>query len=180
MQVYSPQEDSHLLEDAILKFDLTNKACLDLGTGSGIQASAMSKAGSTNIVCVDINYKALLASQQKNKACVGVKFIESDLFSRVKDSFDFIAFNPPYVPSDEIKWKDLDGGEHGRDTIDKFLEQVPDHIIIGGNLLLLVSSLNDESDIIKILESKGFIAKIISEKKLFFEVLYIINARKIE
>ena len=72
MQVYSPQEDSHLLEDAILKFDLTNKACLDLGTGSGIQASAMSKAGSTNIVCVDINYKALLASQQKNKACVGV------------------------------------------------------------------------------------------------------------
>ena len=102
------------------------------------------------------------------------------MFSRVKDSFDFIAFNPPYVPSDEIKWKDLDGGEHGGDTIDKFLEQVPDHIIIGGNLLLLVSSLNDESDIIKILESKGFIAKIISEKKLFFEVLYIINARKIE
>ncbi|MFA5763882.1 MAG: HemK2/MTQ2 family protein methyltransferase [archaeon] len=179
MQVYEPQEDSFLLEREILKFNLIDKTCLDMGTGSGVQTQAMIKAGSKKITCVDINYKALLACGKRNeKFKENLRFIESDLFTRVNDSFDFIAFNPPYLPSDDMKWVDLDGGKKGREIIDKFLEQLPSHMNVGGTLLLLVSSLNDEKEILKVLEKKGFVAKIVAEEKLFFEVLYIINARK--
>jgi release factor glutamine methyltransferase len=179
MQVYEPQEDSFLLEQEILKFNLSEKTCIDMGTGSGVQTKAMLKAGAKKITCVDINYKALLECGKRNeKFKENLRFIESDLFSRVNDSFDFIVFNPPYLPSDDMKWVDLDGGKKGRVVIDKFLEQLPVHMNVGGILLLLVSSLNDEKEIVKILEKKGFIAKIVSEKKLFFEILYIISARK--
>jgi release factor glutamine methyltransferase len=180
MQVYEPQEDSFLLEETIKKFDLSNTKCLDLGTGSGIQARAMFDAGSRNIFCVDINYKALLKSQQKNSDIKeSIKLVESDLFSSLQgEEFDFIAFNPPYLPSDDIKWKDLDGGKKGREVIDKFISQVAKHLIENGEFLLLVSSLNKEKEIVKELKKMGFEVNIIAEKKLFYEVLYIIHSVK--
>jgi release factor glutamine methyltransferase len=177
MQVYEPQEDSFLLEETIRKFDLSNAKCLDLGTGSGIQARAMFDAGSRNIFCVDINYKALLKSQQKNSDIKEyIKFVESDLFSSLKgEKFDFIAFNPPYLPSDDIKWKDLDGGKKGREVIDSFISKIPEYLTKTGEFLLLVSSLNNEKEILKELKEKAFEVNIIAEKKLFYEVLYIIH-----
>lgn len=180
MQVYEPQEDSFLLQEAILNFNLRNAKSLDLGTGSGIQAKAMFDAGSRNITCVDINFKALMESQKKNlEIKSSLRFIESDLFSSLQgEKFDFIAFNPPYLPSDEIKWKDLDGGKKGREIIDRFIQQVDGYLSDGGEFLLLVSSLNKENEIILILEEKNFETNIIAEKKLFYEVLYIIHAVK--
>lgn len=182
MQVYEPEEDSFLLENEILNENLKNKKCLDLGTGSGIQASAMYKAGSREIVCADINYKALLKSQKRNseiKQCL--RFIESDLFSSLKDEkFDFIAFNPPYVPSEEIKWKDLDGGKKGREIIDKFLTQLLGHLSSTGVCLLLISSLNNEKEIIDFIKSQNLFVNIVSSKKLFFETLFVLRITKIE
>jgi release factor glutamine methyltransferase len=180
MQVYEPSDDSFLLSDEIKKFDLKGKRCLDMGTGSGIQAQAMIASGGEEIVCVDINYKALLASQKRNKCFSKISFIESDLFKSIPESkFDFIAFNPPYLPSDEMKFKDLDGGKKGREVIDKFLSNVCDYLHVGGYVLLLISSLNNLDEVLEKFEEKGFIAKVVSEKKLFFEQLFVISARKI-
>ncbi|MDD3159553.1 MAG: methyltransferase [Candidatus ainarchaeum sp.] len=177
-EVYSPEEDSYLIEKCILEENLTNKKCLDMGTGSGIQSKAMYKAGARNIFAIDINYKALFASQKNNHEITqSIRFVESDLFSKISnEKFDFIAFNPPYVPSGKIKWKDLDGGKKGRETIDKFLNQLPNHIVNGSILLLLVSSLNNPDEIIDILENQGFITKIINSKKFFFEEIFVIRA----
>ncbi|MDD4250879.1 MAG: methyltransferase [Candidatus ainarchaeum sp.] len=177
MQVYAPQEDSFLLEEEIKKENLSEKKCLDLGTGSGIQAKAMFFSNAKKVFCVDVNYKALLLTQ-KNLLEYKDKFvlIESDLFSSLKgEKFDFIAFNPPYLPSDEIKWKDLDGGKKGRVVINKFLEQLSDHVNPNFVVLLLVSSLNNEEEIISFLEEKKYCVEIVSSKKLFFEELFVLR-----
>lgn len=179
MQVYVPQEDSFLLEEEIKKEDLNGKKCLDLGIGSGIQAKAMFFSNAQKVFCVDINPKALLFVQKKLVNFYG-KFvlIESDLFSSLgKEKFDFIAFNPPYLPSKEIKWKDLDGGKKGREIIDKFLLQFNKHLNANAIVLLLISSLNNDKEIISFLEKKGFVVEVVASKKLFFEELFVLRIK---
>lgn len=191
-EVYSPSEDSWLLEECILKENLVGKKCLDLGSGSGIQSVALFKAGASEVLSVDINPLALIETKKKvnsflngqkknNKTQIPghtQKYIgarKSNLFSSVKEKFDFIVFNPPYVPSEEIKWVDLDGGEKGRVIIDKFLPEVKKHLKRKGVLLLLLSSLNKPNEVSSILKKDGFSVKVISKKKLFFEELVVLH-----
>jgi release factor glutamine methyltransferase len=180
MQVYVPQEDSFLLEEEIKKEDLSGKKCLDLGTGSGILAKAMFFSNAKKVFCVDINPNALL-QVQKNLFDYRGKFvlIESNLFSSLQgEKFDFIVFNPPYLPSNEIKWNDLDGGKKGREIIDKFLTLFVGHLNPNAIVLLLISSLNNEKEIISILEEKNFVVDIVASKKLFFEELFVLRIIK--
>jgi release factor glutamine methyltransferase len=180
-QVYPPSEDSWLLESCILKEDLRKKKCLDMGCGSGVQGAAMIAAGATDVTAADINEDALAAAKEKMQKLGhvwNVALVKSDLFSSIPGSFDFIVFNPPYVPSDGVKWKDLDGGKGGRETIDRFLTQFPSHLNPGGTLFLLVSSLNKEQEVEAILKKKGFLTAVVQWKKLFFETLFVIRAVK--
>lgn len=184
--VYSPAEDSWLLEECILKERLSSKRCLDIGTGSGIQSAALFRAGAGEVVAVDINPAALVAAKncvEKYQSVSGAgksKFsaVESDLFEKISGLFDLIIFNPPYVPSDGIKWKDLDGGEKGRAVIDRFLKDFPKHLSNNGAVLLLLSSLNLPDEIISGLKRKGFKAEIAGRKKLFFEELLVLRISK--
>ena len=183
MEVYEPQEDSFLLQDAILVENLRGRNCLDLGTGGGIQTKAMAKAGAKKVTAVDLNPDAIKTAMENNKDIADkITFFQGDLFDFVrKDSterFDFIAFNPPYVPSDKIKWKDLDGGKKGREIIDIFLAEFYEYLAKKGILFLLVSSLNDEKEVTSILEAKGMKVEIVAQKKIFFEELFVLKAVK--
>jgi release factor glutamine methyltransferase len=180
MQVYPPAEDSWLLKEAILKENLKGKKCLDMGTGSGIQSRAMVTAGAEIVTAVDINPTAIKQAMKNNsKLKDKITFFNGDLFSFMHNNpdekFDLIAFNPPYVPSDNIKWKDTDGGERGREIIDIFINEVREFLAPGGVLLLLVSSHNNEGEVVSVLSKKGFVSQIILEKKLFFEKLFILR-----
>ena len=181
MEVYPPAEDSWLLKEAILKEKLNGKGCLDMGTGSGIQSKAMLEAGAKKVAAVDINPAAIVQAKKNNgKLADKITFFEGDLFKFIHNNpaekFDLIAFNPPYVPSDDIKWKDTDGGKNGREIIDIFISEFDKYLVKGGVLLLLVSSLNNEKEIVEALDKKGFVSQIILEKKLFFEKLFVIRS----
>lgn len=187
-EVYSPSDDSFLLEKEILKKNLIGKICLDLGTGSGIQGIAMLKACAKVVVFADINKEALKKAKENvqkylselNTFSGTVFFVESDLFKNLKNwKFDFVAFNPPYVPSDLIKWVDLDGGKKGREVINKFLTQFPGQLLSGREVLLLISSLNVPLEIINLLKSKNFSVKVIAKKKLFFEELLVLSIKQV-
>ena len=187
MEVYAPAEDSWLLEEAILKENLRGKNCLDMGTGSGIQSKAMLKAEAKKVTAVDINPDAIIQAKknnsdicQDNELMNKITFFEGDLFEFVRknpaEKFDFIAFIPPYVPSEDIRWKDTDGGKNGREVIDIFIEEFDKYLSSSGVLLLIVSSLNNEKEVIEALNKKGFVSQIILEKKLFFEKLLVIRS----
>ncbi len=167
---YRPGEDSYLLQEYVEK--LVSGEVLDMGTGSGIQAvSAATKDDVTRVVAVDINPQALEASRRKAaEACVlgKVTLIRSDLFDCVEGRFDWILFNPPYLPAEgglsDPAWV---GGEHGAELIERFLATARDHLKAEGKILLIYSS---ETGLRGNMYSYDW--KILGEKKLFFETLY--------
>ncbi|MGX7068919.1 peptide chain release factor N(5)-glutamine methyltransferase [Gemella bergeri] len=112
--VLSPRmETEELVEkviDYVKKQKLYNIKILDLCTGSGIIAITLQKEISERIISVigsDISSEALsVARLNSTNLKSDVKFINSDLFEKIKDKFDIIVSNPPYIAySDKITLK---------------------------------------------------------------------------
>lgn len=167
VDVYEPREDSYLMTRAIQEY--AKGTVLDMGTGSGILGISAALKGCKVTFC-DININAIeCAKLNAQKNSVDGEFIISDLFSNIKNKFDTILFNPPYLDSEKIIDLALDGGKNGRKHIDIFLSTYKKYINKDGIVLLLESSINNyQQDI------KNFNAKVVLSKKLFFEELVIL------
>lgn len=122
-----------------------------------------------NIICADIDKQAIKLLKRK-----GFLAINSDLFSRIKSKFDFIIFNPPYLPGHKYdRKKDTTGGKSGDETILRFLRQSKKHLSRQGKIFLLISSLTPKNRIYPYLR-ENYKFKIVAEKNLFFEKLEIL------
>ena len=102
--IYEPAEDSFLFRDFVEDFfeDCDkNKKVLDMGCGSCILSETIRDLGFKDILCIDINPDSVKLAKEK-----GFRAIKSDLFSNLekdKERFDFICFNAPYLPYDELE-----------------------------------------------------------------------------
>jgi release factor glutamine methyltransferase len=175
---YAPSDDSWLLANALEKENFQGKKCLDMGCGSGIQTAALLLGGAEHVTCVDINSSAIFVTQKMVQTYfphAKVEYVEGNLFEHVKGKFDVMVFNPPYVPSDEMKWMEVDGGKEGREVIDKFMSQFPKHLKENGSCFLLVSSLNGIDDVQFRLQKRHLKSKVVAQLKLSFEELYILK-----
>lgn len=172
--MYPPKEDSFFLSETIENFfkhkNLKGTRFLDMGSGSGIQAETLAKfTEKRNILCADIDKEAIRHLKSK-----GFNAINSDLFSKLKGKFDFIVFNPPYLPEHKYdKQPDTSGGKLGDETILRFLKQARQHLTQHGRIFLLLSSLTPSKRINNYLAENCKFKKL-SEKKLFFEILEIL------
>ena len=164
--LYKPAEDSFLLQEQVRKY--AKGKVLDLGTGTGIQAlTALEKT--KDVLAADINPEAV-----KHCKKLGIKTVQSNLFSSIKGKFDLIIFNPPYLPDDNLNLKDdinYIGGKKGSETMEKFLSQAKKHLNKNGKILVVFSSLTP--DITKIIKKHKFRFKKLKEQKFFFEKLYV-------
>jgi len=155
----------------------TVKTALDMGTGSGILAIELAKLG-FEVTAADINPEAIkIAKQNTKEAGVKIDFVISDLFSNIRNKFDLIVFNPPYVKTEdrELKTADMEalawaGGPDGMQVINRFLSGVSSSLKPEGRIILLVSS-NDD----KIPELPGYTIKLLKRKSLFFEQLFVLE-----
>ncbi len=179
-QVYFPAEDSILLSECIQVFPQAK--VLDLGCGTGLIGliSAKQKA---EVLCSDINPVALKLTQknaEKNKLKIEIR--KSNLFSKIKEKFDLIYFNPPYLEKEGKKndWleKALNGGKKGRKIIDKFIPEIKKHLKENGKCFFLQSDLNGIKETENLMKKEGLEFKIIKRKKLFFEELVVFEAQK--
>lgn len=169
--VYQPHDDSYLLADAV--DELVYGKVLDMGTGSGIQAvTAALKNDVCEVTAVDINHDALRRADKRARSKGirhKIKFIWSDLFNNISDKFDWIIFNPPYLPSegaaDEMSWA---GGEKGFEVIDRFLSEAKRYLKENGGILMVYSSQTNLE-----LDKYDYKVEIIRKKKLFFEELFV-------
>lgn len=172
MEIYQPAEDSYLLQKILIDF-LKNKnkniKILDIGTGSGIQAITCLKLGFKNVLATDINKNAIKKLKKK------IKTKSSNLFSNIKkEKFDLIIFNPPYLPESQYDIKpDTTGGKKGYEIILNFLKQSKNHLKKYGKILLLFSNYSKPNIIKKQARNLRYNYKKLSEKKLFFERLYV-------
>ena len=175
--IYSPKEDSLLLESQVKKY-ARNKTFLDLGSGSGIQSKAALMSSAKSVLAVDINPESIkLLKKQKISA------VKSNLFSNIKQKFDLIAFNPPYLPEDPREPKKskqaTTGGKRGDEIILRFLKHAKSHLNSNGFILLLISSLTPKPRISKLLTKLKMKKTKLSSKKLFFETLEVWKIEKI-
>jgi len=175
---YLAREDSFLLAEQVKKY--AKGDCLDMGTGSAIQALAAEKKAS-KIVASDID-KRLINFCKKNIKNKKIKFIHSDLFKKIKGKFDTIIFNPPYLPELKGESKELSarisGGKKGYELLEKFLNQASDYLKQNGKILIVFSSLTNKKKVDEIIKNNLFESRLLSTKKLFFENLYVYLIKK--
>ncbi len=127
---------------------------LDVGTGSGCIAisiahalSAKHLALSTRIAASDISEQALVVAQQNARTHkANIQFVQSDLFKRIRGTYDIIIANLQYVPQGmyELLYHNLkyepkvaitDGGEVW-DVYRRFFSTLPKHLAPGGTVLM--------------------------------------------
>ena len=162
--IYMPEEDSFLLAKFVREY--AKGKVLDIGCGSGILMEvALEKT--KDVIGVDIDKEAVEYCKKKK---LNVSY--SDLFENVKEKFDLIVFNPPYLPEDEIKDKDLIGGKHGYELIEKFFNEVDKFLNKNGKILILFSSLTNKNKVDEIIKKK-FKFKLLKEESYFFEKLFV-------
>ena len=207
LNVYEPAEDSFLLIDA-LESELPSlqqrkpSVCVEVGPGSGVVITAVAKALNadnltTACFAVDINKHACKITQKtaKMNSAKLVEIITMDLLASFKPkSIDVLIFNPPYVltPDNEIHLKtdnaksDINadiikswaGGSDGRQIIDKLFLQLSSKLADNGCFYLLVIKDNNPVKIMSDLSEINFQSKVIAERKIRGEHLYILKIEK--
>ncbi len=196
--IYSPSEDSYLLEECVKKF-AKGKIVLDLGAGSGIQTEVAIKFGAKSVLSSDIDddsiiflkskspFRGLLDARSAPRTKVrglsststskNYNVIKSDLFSKIKGKFNLIIFNPPYLPEDSLEDSEskliTTGGKKGDEIILRFLKNVKSYLLKKGIILLLLSSLTPKKRILTELKKQKLKKIIISKKKIFMEELQV-------
>jgi release factor glutamine methyltransferase len=178
-EVYPPAEDTYLLLKAALAEARSEDRAMEIGCGSGILVLEISSVVKC-LIATDINPHALLATRSRAR---DVPLVRADLFRGIKGRFDLILFNPPYLPflpeERSGHWIDraLDGGESGRETVGRFLQELEDHLLPGGRALLLISSLTGLPEVTEMACSQGLYAEAVLCEKYFFEQLYVLRIR---
>ena len=176
--VYYPAEDSFLLADAVEALEMKGKNVLDMGCGSGFLSLLCASKGA-HVMAVDITEEAVETAKANAQANgFKVNIVLSDLFEKINGRFDFIIFNPPYLPKEEDEEGHVTytGGATGREVIERFITQCGTHLENDGKILVLVSSLTGKEEIIAALNEAGFSAKIAAKEKLDWEELVVIEA----
>ncbi len=175
--VYEPQEDSAMLEKYVRQYAFGK--VLDVGTGSGIEAIAAAQNKNVKSVLAADVQKGVVDYCKENIKNPKIRFLQSDLFEKVKGKFDTIIFNPPYLPQ-ELKLKDLatEGGKKGYETIGKFIGGVNGFLSTGGIVLLVFSSLTKKEKVMEFIKNSLLDFEELEKQHIFFEDIYTFLLRK--
>jgi len=167
---YPPSEDTFFIAD-----NIENKKgdfALDIGSGSGYLTKLLSENFSF-VVGTDINYEVLKNQTYKTKNLICCNSSDA-----LKAKFDLIVCNLPYLATDEILDIATDGGEEGLEIPLKIIKSAIPCLKTSGKFLFVTSSLSNYQELINATKKEGLTAKVIAKKKLFFEELIIIEAKK--
>ena len=169
-----PRPDTEVLVDTILKHIPDKEIPLnfiDLGTGTGaICLSLLSQLPNAKGQATDISADAV-ATAQSNALSLGLggrfdAFV-SDWFRDVKDRFDFIASNPPYIASSVVVGLDesvrgydpliaLDGGHDGLHAYREIAAHAGQHLLPNGFIAVEIGF--DQHDSVRqLFETSGFV-----------------------
>jgi len=150
-----PQADTEIVVDTALTHIGGARRFLDLCTGSGCIAIALSKESGAVGTAVDISDKALdiaAKNAKMNGVSDKIKFVCADVMSDtsffVDEKFDLVVSNPPYVKTADIPslpcevrhepYIALDGGDDGLTFYRRIIAIAPSMLNEGGSLVLEV------------------------------------------
>jgi release factor glutamine methyltransferase len=167
---YLASEDSALLRRELRPY--AGEACLEIGAGNGGNLVGLARSFGT-AVGTDV-----VRPGMTDWSPAGGDFVLCDRASCFRDgTFDLVAFNPPYLWSDEIEDRAVDGGTEGRVPL-AFLREALRVVKSSGRILML---LNDENPVDRFEEEcgqSGFELVRKARKRLFYEELSVYEARR--
>lgn len=179
--VLIPRQDTEILvEDVISSCDNEKEyKILDLCTGSGAIGISLAKyIKNSKLTCTDVSNKALEIAKKNAKTnnIENIEFIESDMFENIKESFDIIVSNPPYIVKDVISSLDkevqnephiaLDGGIDGLYFYRIIVNNANAHLQKDGMLFLEIGY-DQKEEVMKLLETSKKYKNIYSKKDLY-------------
>lgn len=169
--VLIPRDETEILVRKAVEIISQNefKKVLDIGTGSGCIACMIAKLTQAQVIGVDISTEALqVALDNSSKLGLFNKaiFRKSDIFSNVKEKFDMIISNPPYIPVNEKKNLQVEVAfepdlalfaqdAEGIGFYKKIIAQAPEFLNQGGYLMFELG-INQVDFVKSLMEEKGF------------------------
>ena len=180
MDIYEPREDSELLAPVVREH--ARGRCVDVGTGTGVQAfAALENPAVTHVLAIDVNPAAIAHVRERIATLPApeqtrILAVKSDLFAAVPadERFDTIISNPPYLPNEDgDNDPALYGGPGGYEWILRFLDQAVARLAPGGNILLLTSSLSNKERIDTEIKRRHLVHEELAQLAMFFERLYV-------
>jgi release factor glutamine methyltransferase len=183
--VYEPAEDSFLFAENLKVHEA--ETVLDVGTGCGILGIIAAEKADA-VVAVDVNPYAVRCARENarlNKVQNRIYYVQGDLFTPLSESFKFdvILFNSPYLPVDDdetASWigRTWAGGASGRQVIDRFIAEAPNHLKQTGRAFLMQSTLADVDETVRRFACYRMNARVVAEQALpFFETIKLLEAQ---
>lgn len=167
---YIPAEDSIFVANYIE--NQKGKSALDIGTGSGILAKVLSKNFDL-VVATDINIFALKKAHEIVDNCICCNAADA-----LNTNFDLIVCNLPYLPSEELLDRTVDGLQEGIEIPGMIIKSAIQRIGKKGRMLFLTSSHANYNFLIELCTSLDFDVKIVAKKKLFYEELLLVECMR--
>ena len=167
---YPPSEDTYFLEDHLV--NEKGKYALDIGTGSGYLTRTLSQ-NFLQVIGTDIDFYSLINQNKKIKnriCCDGAEALNC--------KFDLIICNMPYLQSDSIDDRKVDGGKEGVEVPLKIIKSAIRCLADSGKMLFVTSSLSNYEKLMDEASKLGLDCRIVAKKKLFFEELLLLQATK--
>lgn len=141
--VFAPVRGEHvdLVAEAARRWPVTGKRALDVGTGTGVLAFVLARAGAS-VTATDLS-PAALASAAEDAARLGLSAlvtpVAADLFP--EGAFDLVVCNPPWVPGEAVTPLDRAIYDPGGAFLARFLAGLRGHLSPGGEAWLILSDL---------------------------------------
>lgn len=179
--VLIPQPDTEILVEEVIKMVQSENEIriLDICTGSGcIGISLAYYLKNVKITMSDISKKAIEIAKKnakENRVLEKTKFIKSDLFENIKEKFDIIVSNPPYIETNVIKKLSkqvqnepkiaLDGGKDGLLFYRKLINEASKFLNDNGYLCMEIGY-NQKEKVIELAKEEKTFLKIETIKDL--------------
>ena len=167
---YAPAEDTYFLEDNLV--NEKGKWALDIGTGSGYLTKILSR-NFLQVIATDIDYNSLINQNHKFENCICC-----DAADALNCKFDLIVCNMPYLQSDSIIDIRVDGGKEGIEIPLKIIKSAIKCLDENGKILFITSSLSNYQKLLEKSRDLNLVVHIVTRKKLFFEELILVEAKK--
>ena len=167
---YHPAEDTFFIADNLE--NESGECALDIGTGTGYLAKTLLPNFSF-VVSTDIDFGSLRWQNPKFPYCICCNGADA-----IRCKFDLIVCNMPYLPSEKISDQTVDGGLEGLEIPLKIFKSAVNCIKKDGKILFLTSSLANYIKFLDKIKTLGFKTKIVNRKKLFFEELLLVEAKR--
>ena len=181
MTVYEVSDDTLFLISTLKEYPLPGHVVLEIGTGNGLITECLTRMG-YSVIGTEILSQAV--SRTASRSATGVR--QNQPFLVLSESarafrngvFDSIIINPPYLPSVDINDMAIDGGVGGIEILENMIRSSISSLVEDGEMRFLLSSRSDSQALWDRFEGLLHL-EVISRKKLFFEELIVINAKRI-